>query len=65
MPIEIFIKFIILGFTGVGMSQFNKWLKFKDDSNKLKYFWNSLLLALLIGVYILTIWFMFQNNLID
>jgi hypothetical protein len=47
------------------MFQFNKWLKFKDDSNKLKYFWNSLLLALLIGVYILTIWFMFQNNLID
>jgi Trk-type K+ transport system membrane component len=65
MPIEIIIKFIILGFTGVGMYQFYKWLKFKDDSNKLKYFWNSLLLALIIGVFILTTWFMFQDNLIN
>jgi len=65
MPIEIFIKFIILGFTCVGMFQFNKWFKFKDDSHKLKYFWNSLLLALIIGVFILTTWFMFQDNLID
>ena len=63
MTIEIFMKFMILCFTGAGMFQINKWLQFKDQDNKWKEGWNNFVMLLCIVIYIATTIFLFENNL--
>jgi len=62
MTIEIFMKFMILCFTGAGMFQISKWLQFKDSNNKIKYLWNSFIIVICLGIYILSTWFLFEDN---